>query len=207
MTRRIVVRSLIFLTVLLVTVATLAQVRASQFSADMKTTGKGMASTGKIYLGGPKVRMEMMAQGHQSIVIADSQRKMSYILMPAQHMYMEMSTEGKGQKRSQDWRTYDPANPCANMTDTTCEKLGTGLADNRLCPKWKFTNTKQGTSSTTWVDQKTGIPIRTETSEGTVTEFTNIKEGPQSPSLFEIPAGYSKMDMGAMMQGAQGRNK
>jgi len=206
-TRRIVVRSLTFLTVVLIAVATLAQVRALQFSADMKTTGKGMASTGKLYFGGPKVRMEMAAQGHQSIMIVDSQRKMSYMLMPAQHMYMEMSTEGKGQKKAPDWHTYDPSNPCANIADTTCEKLGTGLADSRLCNKWKFTNAKQGTSQTTWVDQKTGIPIRTETSDGTIMELTNIKEGTQSASLFEIPSGYTKMDMGAMMQGAQGRNK
>jgi outer membrane lipoprotein-sorting protein len=189
------------------TVATLAQVRASQFSADMKNTGKGMTTTGKLYFGGPKVRMEMTAQGHQSIMIVDSQRKVFYMLMVDQHMYMEMSTETKGPRKSPDWRTYDPANPCANMTDTTCERLGTGLADNRLCNKWKFSNSKQGTSQTVWVDQKTGIPIRTETSEGNVMELTNIKEGAQSASLFEIPSGYTKMDMGAMMQGAQGRNK
>ena len=31
-------------------------------------------------------------------------------------------------------------------------------------------------------------------------EMQNIKEGPQPASLFEIPAGYTKMDMGGMMQ-------
>jgi outer membrane lipoprotein-sorting protein len=206
-TRRIVVRSLTFLAIALMTVATLAQVRPSQFSADMKSTGKGMTVTGKLYFGGPKTRMEMTTQGHQSIMITDAQRKVTYMLMVDRHMYMEMSTEAKGPRKNPDWRTYDPANPCANMADTTCERLGPGVADGRLCDKWKFSNNKNGTSHTTWIDLKTGIPIRTETSEGTVMELTNIKEGAQSASLFEIPAGYTKMDMGAMMQGVQGRNK
>jgi hypothetical protein len=31
--------------------------------------------------------------------------------------------------------------------------------------------------------------------------LTNIKEGEPAASLFEIPSGYQKMDMGSMMQG------
>jgi len=31
----------------------------------------------------------------------------------------------------------------------------------------------------------------------------NIQEGAQPASLFEIPAGYTKMDMGSMMQQKQ----
>ena len=31
-------------------------------------------------------------------------------------------------------------------------------------------------------------------------ELRNIQEGTQSASLFEIPAGYTKMDIGNMMQ-------
>jgi hypothetical protein len=45
------------------------------------------------------------------------------------------------------------------------------------------------------------MPIKTVTADGTVVEFTNFKEGPQEAKLFEIPAGYRKFDIGAMMQG------
>jgi hypothetical protein len=31
-------------------------------------------------------------------------------------------------------------------------------------------------------------------------ELRNIQEGPQPASLFEVPAGFTKMDMGGMMQ-------
>ena len=32
-----------------------------------------------------------------------------------------------------------------------------------------------------------------------VSELTNLKVEKQNPALFEIPAGYTKNDMGAMM--------
>jgi hypothetical protein len=34
-------------------------------------------------------------------------------------------------------------------------------------------------------------------------ELRNIQEGSQPASLFEVPAGYTKMDMGGMMQRKQ----
>jgi len=34
-------------------------------------------------------------------------------------------------------------------------------------------------------------------------ELHDIQEGSQPASLFEIPAGYTKMDMGSMMQQRQ----
>jgi outer membrane lipoprotein-sorting protein len=188
-------------------VATLAQVPPRQFAADMKFTGKSMSTTGKLYFGGGKVRMEMNAMGHQSIMISDPQRKVSYMLMPEQHMYMEMSTAMAAQARGKkpgapDWHMYDPTNPCSNEAETTCQRLGPGTTDGRLCDKWLFTH-KGGNTQTVWIDQKTGIPIRSESSDGNVMELTNINQGSQSSSLFEVPAGYTKLDMGAMMQGAQ----
>jgi outer membrane lipoprotein-sorting protein len=178
----------------------LAQV-PSPFSADMKfASPQGMSGTGKLYFAGQKVRMEMNAQGHDSIMISDQSRKVAYFVMTQQKMYMEMSTDKPGPRRGPDWQAYDVANPCKTMADTTCEKIGTEVVDGRLCNKWKFTSTSS--SRTVWVDQKTGIPIKTLMSDGTTMELTNIKEGPQSAGLFEVPAGYQKMDMGNMMRNA-----
>ncbi len=173
----------------------------------MKFTSKNMSATGKLYFSSGKVRMEMNAMGHRNIMISDPQRKVSYMLMPDQHMYMEMRTDMAGQAgprkaAAPDWHMYDPANPCANTPETTCQRLGMGMTDGRLCNKWLFTH-KRGNTETVWIDQKTGIPIRTEGSDGSLMELTNIDQGSQSSSLFEVPAGYTKFDMGAMMKGAQ----
>ena len=56
--------------------------------------------------------------------------------------------------------------------------------------------------SNVWIDQKLHFPIKS-VSEDSTWELTNIKEGEPDASLFEIPAGYHKMDMGGMMQGMQ----
>ena len=44
-----------------------------------------------------------------------------------------------------------------------------------------------------------GFPVKWDGKNGGG-EMQNIQEGPQPASLFEIPAGYTKMDMGGMMQ-------
>jgi hypothetical protein len=45
--------------------------------------------------------------------------------------------------------------------------------------------------------------IKTAGGTGGGIELRNIQEGSQPSSLFEVPAGYMKMDMGAMMQQRQ----
>lgn len=176
----------------------LAQV-PSPFSSDMKfASPKGMSGTGRLYFAGQKVRMEMNAQGHDSIMISDRSLKIAYLVMPQQKMYMEMSTDRP--QHGPNWQAYDAASPCKTLSDTTCEKIGTEVVDGRMCNKWKFNSSSS--SHTVWIDQKNGIPIRSLMSDGTTMELTNIKEGPQSASLFEVPAGYQKMDMGNMMRNA-----
>lgn len=192
--------------VLLSALSLLAQV-PPQFSADMKISSKGMGGTGKLYVGGQKVRMDMSVQGAQTTVITRNDRKVVYMLMPNK-TYMEMSTEMKGaQKGGPEWRMYDPANPCADTPGMSCTKAGTGIVSGRLCNKWLFTEKQSGSRMTVWIDQKTAIPVKSEMSDGSSMELLNIKEGSPSPSLFEVPAGYQKFDMNNMMRNLQQQNE
>jgi outer membrane lipoprotein-sorting protein len=182
--------------------------RVPQFSADMVITGiKGMATseaTGKLYYGGTRMRVDMESAGHQSEVITDLPTKTSFIIMPEQRMYMEQKLGDTLVHRSgPEWKPYDPDNPCANQEGATCKKAGTESVNGRMCDKWLITG-KDGKTKTVWIDQKNHIPIRTVTSEGTTMEFKNIQEGVQSASLFEIPSGYTKLDIGNIMHGMQG---
>lgn len=161
----------------------------------------GMAGVGKLFFAGDKVRMEMSAMGHQSVIITDMPHKLAYVVMPEQHMYMQMSMEAQGAHKGPDWHMYNAANPCANIPNTTCQKIGTETVNGRMCTKWKFAGHDAGTNRTVWIDQ-TGMPIKTVADDGTAVEITDIKPGPQSPSLFEVPAGYQKLDMGNMMKGS-----
>jgi hypothetical protein len=185
---------------ILLAAAAAAQVPA-QFSAEFKyASPKGGAGAGKMYFGGEKYRMEMSTMGHDMIVIADMKKKIVDMLMVQQHMYMENSTDAPGARRGPDWHAYDAANPCANQPDMTCKKVGEEAVNGFMCDKWQFTSAGKGKDRTVWIDQKSHIPVKSVDADGGTFEMTSIKEGAQSPSLFEIPAGYTKMDMGNMMQ-------
>ncbi|MGA3212572.1 MAG: DUF4412 domain-containing protein [Terriglobales bacterium] len=175
----------------------------SQFAADFKfASPKGGAGSGKMFFGGEKYRMEMNMMGHDMIMIADMKKKVVDMVMVEQHMYMENSTEGSGPRRGPDWHAYDASNPCANQPEMTCKKVGEETVNGFSCDKWQFTSTGKGAGKdrTVWIDQKTHIPVKSVDADGGTFEMTSIKEGAQNPSLFEVPAGYTKMDMGNMMQ-------
>ncbi|MGH9521648.1 MAG: DUF4412 domain-containing protein [Terriglobales bacterium] len=178
-----------------------------QFSADMKSTGRGGpggAMNGKIYFGDKKMRFDMNMGGREQFMIHDMASQTSYMVMPQQKMYMEFnSAMGRGRgpgARMNDIKPVDPSNPCAADPNYTCKKEGTEEVNGRSCDKWVFTNKSNPSDTrTVWVDQKLHFPIKTQSTEGDTWELTNIQEGSQPASLFEVPSGYQKMDMGGMM--------
>jgi hypothetical protein len=80
------------------------------------------------------------------------------------------------------------------------ESLGSEKVGGFNCDKTRMTVTWQGATSTTieWTAKELGGFAVKELDEktGDITEYKNIRPGPQDPSLFELPAGYKKMDMG-----------
>jgi len=184
-----------------------AQMGPSPFSADMSVKSKSSEKmTGKFYFSGQKLRMDMNTQGGTFAMIHDMPGKVTYMLMPQQKMYMEMH-DGQNQmaRRGPDLKnlkSFDPDHPCSSMEDTTCEKVGSENVNGRSTDKWLFTDKKNGSVVNVWIDKKLHFPIKTEEKDGSEMEFTNIQEGPAAASMFEIPAGYRKFDMGAMRGGA-----
>jgi hypothetical protein len=172
------------------------------FSADMKTSGSGgHDSTGKMYWGGSRIRMDMNSQGQNVSMINDMPKKTGYMIMHQQRMYMEITAGNpmSQRMRAPDIKPYDPANPCASREGYTCKKVGTETVNGRSCDKWEITGPQS--KQTVWIDQKLHFPIRSVSSDGNTMDLTNVKEGSQPASLFEVPAGYSKMDLGGMMGG------
>ena len=183
-------------------------VHPEPFSADMQfsSTHGGSATrdmTGKMYFGSDHVRMDMQGGPRGgAIIITDIKTQVSDILMPEQHMYMENKAGEMAGRRSGMTPNIkplpDPGNPCANEEGMTCKKVGVEEVNGRTCDHWQITD-KNGKVSNVWIDQKIHFPIKTVSDDSTWT-LTNIKEGEPSPSLFQIPSGYTKMDMGSMMQ-------
>ncbi len=178
---------------------------ATPFSADMGMKMKdGKDMNGKVYVGGGKMRQEFNAEGHEMIQIIDLQRKVSDMLMPQQKMYMEMAYGQMAQQKRgfklPDLKSFDPNNPCAQSEDVTCERVGNETVNGRNTEKWLFKNKKTGDTNTVWIDKKIMYAIRMQSKDMEM-NLTNVKEGMPDASLFQIPAGYRKLDMGGMMRG------
>jgi len=178
---------------------------AVPFSADMtmKPAKSPDRMNGKMYFSGSKMRWDMSMRGRDSVMITDIPGKVSYMVMPQQKMYMEMRADQMQHGPKMDnFKSYDPNNPCANAEDMTCEKGGSETVNGRAADKWIFKKKSTGKLvMTTWLDKKIHFPVKSLMEDGTEMDLTNVQEGAPAASVFEIPAGYKKFDMGAMMGG------
>lgn len=165
----------------------------AEYSADRHIIAEGGSFEGKVHSAPGKERMEMQAGEATTIVRMD--KKVMWTLLPAQKQYMEFQFSEQGEKnRAQgDYRDCDVRQTDAGKE--TVEGFETRkMAMEITCPG----NEKR--SGTVWLT-KENIPIRMESSRSgskkdTVrVELKNLKIGKQDPKLFEIPAGYAKMEM------------
>lgn len=163
---------------------------AIELSADQVMSSKGQAMNAKIYIKGDKWRMESVVQGMKSVTIIRGDKKVSWMLMPDQKMYMENKID---------------ARQTASLSRTAPgevkrEKIGREKVNGVDCDKFKvvYKNANVTDSMYSWVASDS-FPIKTEAVDGSwSSELKNIKKGAQPNSLFEIPAGYNKMSMPPM---------
>lgn len=175
---------------------------------------KDMDITGKMYQSGDKVRQEVSMGGMQQIIINRRDKKMVWMIMPAQKTYMEFNADDPKMGKKEDfqnfWKNHDAklekiGKEDVNGVETTHSKVSIASA----------TPDGHGFSGEVWLT-KDNVPMRMKTSPTSggevVMELKNLKVGKQDPSLFEVPQGYNKMEMpdlsgmaGAMQQsgGAQ----
>jgi len=163
---------------------------AAEFSADMIQKMQGQTQTGKVFIKGKKMRMEMNAPGNKMVHIMLPEENKTIILMTEEKMYMEMVA------------AYKPSSsPSSNKEDlekvATLKQLGTETINGYLCDTYQviFHDKNQGTM-TQWYSEKLNFPIKM-ISQGpqgeVVTEYQNIKEGTVPDSSFLIPPGYQPM--------------
>lgn len=195
--------------VLSVTLAASLAFAQAEFSADIVDLHKSGAPTlAKIYFAKDKMRIEAQKSGAQSgAIVVNFATQTSTILMDQQHMYMEIASKTQGQEMGYGasfFRTGDVENACGDWQKTTqtqggtCRKVGNDLVSGRNTVKYETTSAS-GELGHFWLDPALRFPVKWQgkSSEG---ELRNIHEGAQPASLFEVPTGYTKMDMGGMMQ-------
>jgi hypothetical protein len=157
-----------------------------QFSADMVQNAGGKTSKMRYFQGDQKLRMEMKSDdGQAATSIIDIKARRMLQLMPEEKMYMEMPLGGQFTAWAADEKTQ---NEYYDM-----KPAGTETINGYVCDKYNLIPKKQGLEkSTTWISRKLGYPIKTVSASHSM-ELTNIREGAQPASLFEVPKGYQKM--------------
>ena len=167
-----------------------------EYSADrvMGTDEKGMS--GKVYSAPGKERMEM--EKGEAVTIMRMDKKVMWMLMPAQKQYMEHSfSESQGKSTKGDYRECD-----VKQTEAGSETVN-GFPTRKMTMEISCPN-KEKHNGTIWLT-KENIPMKMEASKAGASkkdvvriELKNLKIGKQDPALFEIPAGYAKMEMPTM---------
>ena len=192
-----------FLVVLLslVPVALFAQ---EDFSAEIVSHREGEQEKAppKIYVTKNKLRVESAGRnGQTAAMLIDFATQTSDMLMPERNMYMEFPAgRGPGAQRfGTFFRPVDVENACgewqkmATTPGGECHKVGNETVNGRNTVKYQA-KSANGDPSTVWIDPKIAFPVKWEGQNGGG-ELQNIHAGPLSSSLFEIPAGYQKMQI------------
>ena len=175
----------------------------AEYSADSTMQTEEGTIQQKVYVTPTRERKETLTgAGDGGIMIFRFDTKTLLILMPSEKMYMEQSMSSKqGQRDDPSQWTYE---------DTV---MGDETLDGIKVTKYKTiatstTGKKYGGFS--W-RTKEGINLKQDLlyKEGNekkrmLTELSNLKIGNQDPKLFEIPEGFTKLDMGGMMGGMMG---
>lgn len=154
----------------------------------------------KLYLTKDKMRAEGQSGNTReggSIIINFATRT-SITLLAHRQMYIETPAQSQIQRLGYPFfQASDAGAACADWLQLagnqggSCRKVAEQSVHGREAIKYEATNSS-GDVSRFWIDPKLGFPVRWE-SKSSDGELRNIKEGTQPASLFEIPAGFNKM--------------
>ena len=199
-----------FMTAIVLLVGSVGQAQAAgmteptvEYSGDQFMGAEGQIMQSKVYHAPGKQRMEMDQAGAKQVIITRSDRKLSWVLMVDQKMYMEMAQEG-AKNQTRDIRE------CAMTQRAGGRETVNGVSTTRSeveasCPDGsRYSGSMWTTSEGIMV--KLDAVSREGSGKGSRVsiELKNLKIGRQDPSLFEIPAGYTKMAMPSGMGPALG---
>jgi len=168
---------------------------AQEFSAEMVSREGKEIVNAKIYVAKDKVRMEMP----ESVMIIRRDKDLSWMLMPADKMYMEQPVN------------MSSAPKVVKEFDGEIERvaMGTVAVDGAPAEKFQVTYMEKKKKVSVYQWLRAGqFPVKVEAVDGSWGfEYKNLETGPQPADLFEPPADYQKFAMpglGDMMKGLGG---
>lgn len=163
------------------------------------------AATRTIHVSGNKVRAETNGPAG-TVMVVDVAANTAILLLPQEKTFVDMRRLGH---MNQAFMPVDVDDPChtwqargaADGDDThwTCRRVGTETVGGRETIKYAASSSK-GDDGFVWIDPRLKFMVRSVNAAGHGMELRDIREAPQPPSLFEIPAGYKQQEMPQIMQ-------
>ena len=175
----------------------------AEYSAEATVQNEEGTMQQKIFVTPTKERKETLSgSGEGAVQIFRYDNKVMWMLMPAESMYMEYSIAGsQGQRNDPSQWTYEDTvvgEETLNGVKVTKYKTIATSTDGKKYGGFSW-RTKEGINIKQDLLYKEGNDKKR-----MLTELNNLQIGRQDPKLFEIPEGFTKMDMGGMM-GMMGR--
>ena len=166
----------------------------SQFKADMVQTSEGVTTTSKLYVEGPFYCIEQDEGGTAVRVIVNKDEMVTRVLRPSDKMYLEMSSTGMMSKMNDVFMSVEDL-----QGSTDAKLVGKEDVNGYSCDKY-VVNRDGKDVMTFWISPELEFPIKVVNMMGNkmTMELKNIKEGDVDDALFQIPAGYQKMQMPGM---------
>jgi len=163
---------------------------AANYSADLESVSPVGTITSKVYVRDNLQRMEMTSGGRQSVMILRGDKKVVWMLMPENRLYVEMPLDPR----------RDVLPPFSGPgIKTEKELLGEDNVDGHPAKKYHVNIQRNGKmESTGFVWEATdldNLPVKFQTEDKSTTiTWKNIKRDAAESSLFDIPEGYKKID-------------
>jgi hypothetical protein len=177
-------KKVVLMLILIISPAGLALAQApliAQYSADQTMTSGSKVLHSKVYVDHGKVRVEVAKDGREFISIVRPDKNVVYAVMPAQKMVMQTPLTPQNQMIAS-----------AYAKDSKREKVGSEMIKGQLCDKYKITSGQY--TNYLWANKKTRIPVQMQSADKKMLiEWSNVKIGAQSASLFEPPSGYQRI--------------
>lgn len=174
-----------------------------EYSADSTIQSEEGTIQQHVYVTPTKERKEMLTgEGDGGIQIFRYDTKVMWILMPSEKMYMENSMMGKSKGTDTSQWTYEDTvmgEETLNGMKVTKYKTIATSTDGKKYGGFSW-RTKEGISIKQDLLYKEGNDKKR-----MLTELKNVMIGRQDPALFEIPEGFTKLDMAGMMGGMMGQ--
>jgi hypothetical protein len=167
-----------------------------EFTAEVTRSEAGRpnsGSTGIMYVGKEGIRTESRQEEQPVWMIFKPNQKLVWTIFPKQQVYMERAG------LAVEWPPLpeDENSPC-RQKPFRCQKMGQKTVQERVTQHWSITvlgEKGERPYAQLWVDPRLNVAIRESYADGLSVEMHHIREVPQPTHLFELPAGFIKVDL------------